>query len=92
MGLFAGKKGLIFGLANKDSIAWGITKALHEAGLVKSRGEARRLIEQGGVRLNGAPVVSIDQMVQPMDGSDQFIQAGKKKFLRLVVTAQGNRN
>jgi enoyl-[acyl-carrier protein] reductase I len=32
MGLFVGKKGLIFGLANKDSIAWGITKALHEEG------------------------------------------------------------
>jgi enoyl-[acyl-carrier protein] reductase I len=32
MGLFTGKKGVIFGLANKDSIAWGITKALHEEG------------------------------------------------------------
>lgn len=32
MSLFAGKKGLIFGLANKDSIAWGISKALHEEG------------------------------------------------------------
>ncbi|MGL4648517.1 MAG: enoyl-ACP reductase FabI [Caldilineaceae bacterium] len=32
MGLFAGKKGLVFGVANKDSIAWGISKALHEEG------------------------------------------------------------
>lgn len=32
MGLFDGKRGLIFGVANKDSIAWGIAKALHEEG------------------------------------------------------------
>ncbi len=32
MGLFTGKKGMIFGLANKDSIAWGISQALHEEG------------------------------------------------------------
>jgi enoyl-[acyl-carrier protein] reductase I len=32
MGLFAGKKGLIFGVANKDSIAWGIAQALHDEG------------------------------------------------------------
>ncbi len=32
MGLFTGKKGLVFGVANKDSIAWGISKALHDEG------------------------------------------------------------
>ncbi len=32
MGLFAGKKGMIFGVANKNSIAWGIAQALHEEG------------------------------------------------------------
>ena len=32
MGLFEGKSGLVFGLANKNSIAWGISKALHEEG------------------------------------------------------------
>lgn len=32
MGLFEGKKGLIFGVANKNSIAWGIAQALHEEG------------------------------------------------------------
>ncbi|NCB49583.1 MAG: SDR family oxidoreductase [Alphaproteobacteria bacterium] len=31
-GLMAGKKGLIMGVANKNSIAWGIAKALSEAG------------------------------------------------------------
>ncbi|MCB0047144.1 MAG: enoyl-ACP reductase [Caldilineaceae bacterium] len=32
MGLFTDKKGLIFGVANKNSIAWGIAQALHEEG------------------------------------------------------------
>ncbi len=31
-GLMAGKRGLIMGLANDKSIAWGIAKACHEAG------------------------------------------------------------
>jgi enoyl-[acyl-carrier protein] reductase I len=31
-GLLAGKRGVILGLANKWSIAWGITNCLHEAG------------------------------------------------------------
>jgi enoyl-[acyl-carrier protein] reductase I len=32
MGLFSGKKGIIVGVANKNSIAWGIAQALHEEG------------------------------------------------------------
>ncbi|MCF6180193.1 MAG: SDR family oxidoreductase, partial [Geopsychrobacter sp.] len=32
MGLMAGKRGIIFGVANKKSIAWGIAQQLKEAG------------------------------------------------------------
>jgi len=32
MGLMTGRKGLVFGLANERSIAWGIAKRLHEEG------------------------------------------------------------
>lgn len=32
MGLLDGKKALVFGVANKNSIAWGITQALHREG------------------------------------------------------------
>src|ERR1700755_1747744 len=31
-GLMKGKRGLIMGVANQHSIAWGIAQALHEAG------------------------------------------------------------
>ena len=32
MGLMDGKRGVIFGVANDRSIAWGIARALHDAG------------------------------------------------------------
>jgi enoyl-[acyl-carrier protein] reductase I len=32
MGLYTGKRGLVFGVANKNSIAWGIAQALHAEG------------------------------------------------------------
>jgi enoyl-[acyl-carrier protein] reductase I len=32
MGMFAGKKFLVFGVANERSLAWGITQALHREG------------------------------------------------------------
>jgi enoyl-[acyl-carrier protein] reductase I len=31
-GLMKGKRGLVMGVANNHSIAWGIAQALHEAG------------------------------------------------------------
>jgi tyrosyl-tRNA synthetase len=50
--------------------------------LVASAGEARRLIEQGAVRLEGSPlrVVEIDRA----ELAGRVIQVGKRKFCRLV--------
>lgn len=65
-----------------------ILDVLLEGGVVKSKGEARRLVEQSGVRLNGEVVTSKEQMLAP-DAGEQIIQAGKRKFLR-VVSRAGN--
>jgi enoyl-[acyl-carrier protein] reductase I len=60
MGLFTGKKGLILGVANEFSIAWAITKKLHEEGAElgfthlpgdKMERRVRRLAEPIGARL-----------------------------------------
>lgn len=51
--------------------------------LVTSRGEARRLIDQGGLRIEGEVVTSYDTVVEPVPGRDRTLQAGKRKFLRL---------
>jgi tyrosyl-tRNA synthetase len=50
--------------------------------LAKSKSEARRLIGQGGVRLDGEKVDSIEGMVSIQDG--MILQVGKRRFVRLV--------
>ena len=67
-----------------------ILTILCDAKLVKSRGEGRRLIQQGGVRVNGERVMSIDQVVSapnpsPADAEECVVQAGKRKFVRIVT-------
>src|SRR5205809_2446191 len=53
---------------------------LVETGLAKSRGDARRLIDQGGVRINGEKA-GLDGA--PHDGD--VLQAGKRSFVRIRV-------
>jgi len=55
---------------------------LVNAGMVSSRSDGRRLIQQGGVRLDGQVVEQIDQMIEP--GREQVLQVGKRRFLRIV--------
>lgn len=59
-----------------------ITKALIEKGLVKSRGELKRLIAQGAVEINGDKINST--AVDIPDGS--IIQVGKRRFLKIHLT------
>ncbi len=49
---------------------------------VASTSEARRLIAQGGVRLNGKPVQELDVPRASLEGA--LLQAGKRRFARLV--------
>ena len=48
---------------------------------VGSTSEARRLISQGGVRMNGEPVTELDVPRASLDGA--LLQAGKRQFIRL---------
>lgn len=50
--------------------------------LAKSKSEARRLIQQGGVRLDGEKVGSIELTVSVKDG--MILQVGKRRFVRLI--------
>jgi tyrosyl-tRNA synthetase len=59
-----------------------IIDILFDAGVVKSKSEGRRLVQQGGVRLNGSTVNQVDAPVQP--NGEQVIQVGKQRFLRVV--------
>lgn len=54
---------------------------LISAGIVKSGGEFRRLIAQGGVQKNGARVESLEENVQTGD----VLKVGKRKFVRIEM-------
>lgn len=52
------------------------------AGLAASKSEARRLIDGGGVRIDGARVEHYDLALQP--GAGAVVQVGRRKFVRVV--------
>ena len=58
-----------------------LPKLLKESGLVKSNSEARRLIKQGAVSLDGTKV-SQDEVDRPAQGT--ILKVGKRRFLKLV--------
>jgi len=59
-----------------------IVDLLAEIGLAPSKSQARRLIAQGGVRLDGNKVESIKEVVMP--GKEAILQVGKRRFVRIV--------
>ncbi|MFW6089234.1 MAG: tyrosine--tRNA ligase [Gemmatimonadota bacterium] len=59
-----------------------IAHALKRSGLATSTSEARRLIEQGGVRLDGETVESSDCHVPK---GSHVLQRGRRKFVRLEI-------
>lgn len=79
------------GEAPSDAQSYHVTKAINivdllvAAEMVKSKSEGRRMVEQGGVRIEGDVVGAIDQMVEPTSGQDRTLQVGKRKFLRLTA-------
>ena len=58
-----------------------------KSGLCKTRGEARRLISQGGGYANNARIQAFDQIIDRNDLVDDAIllRAGKKKYLRVTT-------
>jgi tyrosyl-tRNA synthetase len=60
-----------------------ITKILKESHLVSSTSEALRMIEQGGVRINGEKVA--DKALAVKRGDTVVLQVGKRKFARVTL-------
>jgi tyrosyl-tRNA synthetase len=59
-----------------------IVDLIHVAGLAPGKSQARRLVQQGAVRLNGRRVESIEDQV--MVTGEAVLQVGKRHFVRLV--------
>ncbi len=61
-----------------------IAQLLKQAGLTASTTEALRMIEQGGVRLNGEKVR--DKTIKLSRGETAVVQVGKRKFARVTIS------
>ena len=64
----------------------GLVDALVQAGLAKSKSEARRQIEQGGVYVNQQRVKDVDRKLDPADwlaGRNLLLRKGKKDYALL---------
>ena len=60
---------------------WKILDLLVEVGLVSSKGEARRMIDQGAVKIDQGKAESIDLELDITGG--KLLQVGKRKWLRV---------
>ena len=96
MGLLSGKTALIFGVANKRSIAWGIAQAFHEQGAQLGFSYAGEVLEKR-VRPLAASIGS--DFVEPCDVSsdediDNVAAKAKARFgeIDILVHAIGFAN
>ena len=62
-----------------------LPRVLVFAGLAASMAEARRLIEQGGVRVDGERCTSPDYVVDLSKGHPVNLQVGKRRFVKFEV-------
>jgi tyrosyl-tRNA synthetase len=68
--------------AGEGQTEWGIGAVLKQAGLVPSTSEAFRMIEQGGVRVDGA---TISDKGLKLAAGGYTVQVGKRKFARVTL-------
>jgi tyrosyl-tRNA synthetase len=59
-----------------------VVTLLTDAELTSSASAARRLVAQGGVRINDEKVDDIDTLVEPVEGT--IVRVGKRRFVRIV--------
>ena len=67
-----------------------IVDLLAASGLAASKSAARRLVEQGGVRVGERKITSIEEIVRSADvGTGTLLHAGKKNIRRIVFVNRG---
>jgi tyrosyl-tRNA synthetase len=61
----------------------GLLTVMKETGLASSISEARRLVQQGGVKLDGQTIENFRLQLMPAS-EGRVLQVGRRKFLRIV--------
>jgi len=59
-----------------------IVNVIFESGLLQSKGEARRMIMQGAVKLDGKSISNIQETISPE--KEQILKVGKRRFLKVI--------
>ena len=59
-----------------------IVNVIFGSGLLKSKGEARRMIKQSAVKLDGVIVDDIQATISPI--GEQILKVGKRRFLKVI--------
>ena len=67
-----------------DGEIW-LPRLLVDAGLVKGTGEARRMIKQNAVSLDGEKITDVEYTIQTM--GEVLIKVGKRKFCRVTLAS-----
>jgi tyrosyl-tRNA synthetase len=62
---------------------WPLADLMQFSGLVSSKSEGRRMIDQGGVKVDGALIGEREAEIRPVE--DMIIQVGKRKFVRIKL-------
>jgi tyrosyl-tRNA synthetase len=57
---------------------------LAETGLATSNADAKRLLESGGVKLDGAALTDPDAELDPKELRGRVLQVGRRRFVRLA--------
>jgi tyrosyl-tRNA synthetase len=75
----------------REAHTWPLWKllatAVEQAGVRMSTSEARRLIQQGGVEIDGRRATSIDQQTPP---GPHTVKVGKRRTYQVVIEHQGD--
>jgi tyrosyl-tRNA synthetase len=84
-----GSEGLPTTVITAAELAGPVLDLFVRAGLAGSRGEARRLVAQGGATINERRILNEREPLLPEEiaAGEVVLRAGKKKFHRLVVGA-----
>ena len=61
----------------------GLLDLMFNAGLVKTKSEARRLVRQGAVKLNDEKISDEKLILTPKE--DMVLQSGKRGFIKIKI-------
>ncbi len=65
--------------------ATALFRLLVDSKLTGGSGEAKRLVQEGGVRINGEQVKDPNQQITVEKGNDIVLQVGRRKFVKLIA-------